>query len=124
MIKLLNKKIVPKLIRKIKRKRKIRAKIYGTEQKPRLTIYRSNKNIFVQAIDDDKQHTVCAISSIEKDMERKNITVELVSSLADLFAQRLKKSNINNLVFDRNGLKFHGIVRSFVDTLRKNEIKI
>ncbi len=124
MIKLLNKKIVPKLQRKIKRKRKIRAKIHGTEQKLRLTIYRSNRNIFAQAIDDNKQDTVCAISSIEKEMERKNVTVESVKSLAQLFAQRLKEANVNSLVFDRNGLKFHGVIRSFVDTLRSNEIKI
>lgn len=121
---LYSRKIQPKLVRKIKRKRKVRAKITGTAARPRLTIYRSNRNIFAQAINDEEGCTICTVSSIEKGMERKNVTLESVKNFAELFVQRLQEKAIKELIFDRNGYRFHGIIKAFVDFLRDKGIKI
>lgn len=123
-IKLLNKKIAPKLRRRIKRKRKIRNVIRGTQERPRVVVYRSNKYIFVQAINDEEGKTNCSISSVEKNQERAQATKENVVELAKVFAKRLQEKQIKAVVFDRNGYKFHGVIKSFVDTLRAEGITI
>ncbi len=119
------------LLEKIKRnKRKIkrvRKKISGTKAVPRLSFTQTNKNLYIQAIDDSKGKTLAGLSTLDKklnlkDGSRKNIkTAELI---AEKMAEKLQAIKIKQVVFDRRTKKYHGIVKVFAEKLRKKEIKI
>ena len=106
-----------KLHKRLRSKRKIRKKIIGTSECPRLTIFKSLRYLYVQVIDDSKGMTIC--SSYSRDRS-------LVSSvaLAEKLTKNLKSKSVKKLVFDRNGYKYVGIVKSFADHLRKQGIVI
>ncbi|MCF6241229.1 MAG: 50S ribosomal protein L18 [Bacteroidales bacterium] len=112
--------------RRLKIKRRIRKKVFGTQDKPRMSVYRSNKNIFVQLVDDVNQKTLVAASSLEKDIaEKKDITKILQAELVGkLIAEKAVKAGIKNVVFDRNGYLYHGRVRKIADAARENGLKI
>jgi large subunit ribosomal protein L18 len=117
-----SKELARRDLRRIKRKRRIRGRISGTSEKPRVTIYKSNRYIIAQAIDDTKGHTLAYINTGHlKDKIPCNI--EGAKKAANLFAEKLKNSNIEIIVFDRNGYKYHGVVKAFAETLRENGIK-
>lgn len=109
-----------KVANRIKRKRRIRAKISGSASLPRVSVFRSNRYLSVQAVDDTSGTTLCAISS--KSMGQKS-NKEGASALGAAFADTLKKANISEIVFDRNGYQYHGVIAAFGDALRANEIK-
>jgi large subunit ribosomal protein L18 len=104
----------------LKRKRKVRGKIFGNEQRPRLSIFKSNKYVYAQVINDEKGVTLCASDS------RKIGTVsrEIATKVALELAGKMKKNKIEEVVFDRNGYNYHGVVASFADALRDNGIKL
>lgn len=106
---------------KSRRKLRIRAKISGSELVPRVTIFKSNKHIYVQAINDKKSETLCSASTLK---EKGNPGIELAKKLGADFSQKLKSVKLETVVFDRNGYKYHGIVKSFVDSLRENGINV
>ncbi len=112
--------------RRLKIKRRIRKKVFGTQDKPRMSVYRSNKNIFVQLIDDINQKTLVAASSLEKEIaEKKDITkIEQAALVGKLIAEKAVKAGINTVVFDRNGYLYHGRVRKIADAARENGLKI
>ena len=112
--------------RRLKIKRRIRKKVFGTQDKPRMSVYRSNKNIFVQLVDDVNQKTLVAASSLEKDIaEKKDITkIEQAGLVGKLIAEKAVKAGIKNVVFDRNGYLYHGRVRKIADAARENGLKI
>jgi len=113
--------LVKELARK-KRHRRVRKKVFGTPERPRLVIFRSNKNIYAQAIDDLRGATIVSASSLDKELkgegtpEKKAATAEKVGAL---IAQRLQKKNISKAVFDRNGYRFHGRVKSLAEGARE-----
>jgi len=109
-----------KASKRVQRKRRIRANINGTAAKPRVSIFRSNRYLSVQAIDDASAVTLAASST--KPMGAK-ANKEGAAALAADFAGKLKAAGINEIVFDRNGYIFHGVVAAFADALRANEIK-
>ncbi len=109
-----------KAAKRVQRKRRIRAKISGTAAKPRVSFYRSNRYISVQAIDDDASVTLAASSS--KTLGAK-ANKEGAAVLANDFAGKLKAAGISEIFFDRNGYVYHGVVAAFADALRANEIK-
>ncbi len=109
-----------KASKRVQRKRRIRAKISGTAAKPRVSIYRSNRYLSVQAIDDDAAKTLAASSS---KVLGARANKEGAAALANDFAGKLKAAGINEIFFDRNGYVYHGVVAAFADTLRANEIK-
>jgi large subunit ribosomal protein L18 len=109
-----------KVANRLKRKRRIRAKISGSATLPRVSVFKSNRYISVQAIDDVSGTTICALNS--KAISHKS-NKEGASALATAFAASLKAANINEIVFDRNGYQYHGVIAAFGDSLRANEIK-
>lgn len=103
-----------------KRKLRVRGKISGSEVKPRVSVFKSNKYFYAQAIDDTKGFTL-AYSDGHK-MGLKN-NKEDVAKIASDLADKLKEKQIESIVFDKNGYLYHGVVKSFADALRENGIK-
>jgi len=116
----MNSKILKKKTQqRVKRKLRIRAHISGTHECPRVTIFRSNRYLSVQAIDDTTAKTLCAISGKSMGL---NSNTESAKKLGAEFAKTLKGAKVNTVVFDRNGYEFHGVVAAFATSLRENEI--
>lgn len=107
-----------KLLR-LKRKARVKAKIKGCEAKPRVSVFRSNKYFYAQAIDDTKGHT---LASIDSRAEKLGNTKEDSHKLGEKFGQILNERKIKEVIFDRNGYLYHGVVAGFADGLRKNGI--
>lgn len=114
------KAIKQKLKLRLKRKRKTRGKIFGSEITPRVSIFKSNKCIYAQVIDDEKGTTICSADSRKVGSVSKEVATKVGIDLAG----KLKKAKIGTVVFDKNGYKYHGVVASFADAIRDNGIKI
>ena len=112
-------KMLEKDRKRLRRKVHIRKRIFGTAERPRMTITKSNRRISVQVIDDTKGHTLASISSLEKDLRNIKATVEGAGQLGELIGKRLAEKNITSVVFDRNGYLYHGIVKALADGSRK-----
>ena len=119
MFKRLNDKDRKRLHRKIH----IRKQIYGTAARPRMTVTRSNTNLYVQVIDDDEGKTLASISTLEKDFVNLKANVEGATKLGEAFGKRLAEKNITTVVFDRNGYLYHGVVKALADATRSAGIK-
>ena len=105
---------------RLKRKRRVRGYTFGVVALPRVTVFKSNKYIYAQAIDDVNGNTLatsdgCVLKLASNEAGAKELAVD--------FAKKLKSANIEAIVFDRNGYKYHGVVKAFADSLRANEIK-
>ncbi|BCD61429.1 large subunit ribosomal protein L18 [Nitratiruptor sp. YY08-26] len=105
---------------RIKRKRRVRGKVTGTAQRPRLSIFKSNRHFYAQAIDDTKGHTLAYADGAKMGLKANR---EDVKKIAEQMAEKLKALGIETIVFDRNGFLYHGVVASFADALRENGIK-
>ncbi|MEJ2595533.1 MAG: 50S ribosomal protein L18 [bacterium] len=113
-----------KEIRRFKIKQRIRKTVSGTAERPRMTVFRSNKQIYVQLIDDLSGSTLVSASSREKDIETDKITkIEQAQKVGKLIAEKAKAAGIENVVFDRNGYLYHGRVKSLADAARKGGLK-
>lgn len=110
----------------IRRKKGIRKKIYGTGEKPRVTVFRSSKNIYVQAIDDDEGKTLLSLSTLSPEV-KKEISYGGNAKAAEVAGKILNKKlidkGINQVVFDRNGYLFHGRIKSLADQIKLKEKK-
>lgn len=110
-----------KLALRVKRKKRVRADISGTEQRPRVSIFKSNKYVYVQAIDDVNCVTLAAADGAKLGFKaNKAGAIEL----AKVFAETLKSKKITTVVYDRNGYLYHGVVAAFADGLRENGVKL
>jgi large subunit ribosomal protein L18 len=109
-----------KWAKKAQRKRRVRKKIVGTAERPRLTVYKSHKNISVQAIDDEGGRTLASVSTLEKEMAGVKRSVEGGKAVGQKIAERLKAAKVKTVVFDRNGYKYHGIVKAVADGARES----
>ena len=114
-----------KLERRIRIKHRIRKRLSGVAERPRMSVYRSNKEIYVQLVDDVQGKTLLAASSKEKDIaEKKGITkTEQAKLVGKLIAEKAAATGISNVVFDRNGYLYHGRVKSLADAARENGLK-
>ena len=112
-----------KEIRRFKLKMRIRKKVSGTSERPRLTVFRSNKEIYAQLIDDVKGVTLASASTVEKTFERKGTNIEQAIVIGKNIAERAKSIGIEAVVFDRNGYLYHGRVKSLADSARENGLK-
>ncbi len=110
-----------KLKKRIKIKRRIRGKIQGTNECPRLTVYRSNNQIYAQIIDDISGVTLASASSLK--IEDKLPKKEIAAKVGELIAQNAKEVGIENISFDRNGYLYHGRVRELANGARKGGLK-
>ncbi len=106
-------------------KMRIRKIIYGTKEQPRLSVFRSNKQIYVQFIDDDEGKTLLSVSSREKEIAgKKGITkTEQAKLVGKLAAAKSKESGITVVVFDRNGYLYHGRVKALAEAAREGGLK-
>ena len=111
---------------RIRRHKRIRKKLLGTEERPRLCIYRSLQNLYVQVIDDVKAHTLFSFSTTDKEF-KKSITggtkKEKSGKLGEFYAEKLKTKGIKKIAFDRSGYKFHGRIEALAESLRKQGIE-
>ncbi len=113
-------------MRRTRRKRGIRKRLYGTCGKPRLTVFRSLNHIYAQIIDDDKGVTVVQASTRNKDMSG-TITsggnIEAAKAIGKVLAERAKEKNIECVCFDRNGYRYHGRIKGLADAAREAGLK-
>lgn len=109
--------------RRNRRKLSIRKKIKGTKDKPRLSVYRSNRYIYIQAIDDDKGVTLASASSITLDKKLK-LNKKTAEKVGEAMAEKLLSLKINEAVFDRNGFLYTGKISSLAEAMRKKGLKI
>ena len=109
---------------RFKRKKRIRAKMEGTAEKPRLSIFRSNKHIYVQLIDDVKGQTLVAASTGEEELKEKvGGSVEGAKNIGNLIAKRALAKKIVSIVFDRSGYLYHGRIKALADSAREGGLK-
>ena len=109
-------------LRREKTKARIRGRVSGTAERPRLTIYKSLKRIYVQAVDDTQGITLAAASSLEKDLRgslKNGANIEAAKAVGASIAARLKEKGITAVVFDRNGYVYHGRVKALADSARE-----
>jgi large subunit ribosomal protein L18 len=106
---------------RIKRKKRVRGSIFGTAEKPRVSIFKSNKYVSAQAINDVEGITLAAVSSKAMGL---NVNKENAVKVAAQLAENLKAAGIESVVYDRNGYLYHGVVAAFADALRENGIKL
>ena len=121
------KAIVKKALRRQRRKRRIRKRIAGTAERPRLTVFRSHKNIYAQIVDDCIGRTLVACSSMEKPLLEQlsgdGGNKMAAQAVGAALAVKAKQSGIQKVVFDRNGYPFHGRVRELADAARKGGLE-
>ena len=105
---------------RIRRHRRVRKKVAGTAARPRLAVFRSNRHIYAQLIDDVAGHTVAAASTVEKDLKDNNPgTVDAARAVGTLVAERAKQAGVEAVVFDRGGFRYHGRVAAVADAVRE-----
>ncbi len=103
---------------------RVREKVVGTPDVPRLNVFRSNQNIFAQIIDDSNAVTLVSASSIDKDLKLENGgNVEAAAKVGELLAKRAKKAKITKVTFDRGGYQYHGRVKALADAARENGLE-
>ncbi len=108
--------------RRLRTKRVIRSKISGTTQRPRLSVFRSSKNIYAQLIDDSVGVTLAAASSLDDAISQGN-GIETGKAVGLLLAEKAKTASIESVVMDRNGFRFHGRVKALADGAREGGLK-
>lgn len=108
---------------RLKRHKRVRGKISGTAARPRLNVYRSAKNIYAQVIDDVNGVTICAASTLDKEIEGYGGNKDAAFEVGKLIAARAAEKNIEEVVFDRGGYVYHGRVAALADGAREGGLK-
>ena len=118
--------MVKKTDRKMERTRRhirVRRKISGTQERPRLCVYRSNNNLYVQIIDDVAGNTLVQASTLDKEVKTKHSNKEAAKEVGKLIAKRALDKKIDTVVFDRGGYIYHGVVKELADAAREGGLK-
>ena len=110
-----------KVLRRIKIKRRVRKNIFGTSERPRLTVFRSNKQIYAQVIDDVAGKTLAAASSLG--IQEKAAKMEIAAKVGELIAKKSQEAGIQAVVFDRNGYLYHGRVKQLAESACNSGLK-
>ena len=109
---------------RIARHDRVRSKVVGTTEVPRLNVFRSNGNIFAQIIDDENGTTLVSASSIDKDLKIENGgNIEAATKVGEALAKKAKSAKITEVVFDRGGYLYHGRVKALADAARENGLE-
>jgi large subunit ribosomal protein L18 len=105
---------------RLRRHRRVRKKVYGTAARPRLAVYRSNRNLSVQLIDDESGRTIASATSLEADFRKQQAggNVAAATAVGTLIAQRAKAAGITSVVFDRGGFLYHGRIAAIAEAAR------
>jgi large subunit ribosomal protein L18 len=114
--------VLTKPQKRLRRRRRVRARIRGSAERPRLSVYRSNRGVFAQLIDDDAGRTVASASWTEDEL-RKLGSMEQAKRAGELLAARAKAAGVETCVFDRGGYRFHGRVAAIAEGAREGGLK-
>jgi large subunit ribosomal protein L18 len=114
--------LLTKPARRLKRRRRVRAKVHGTAQRPRISVFRSNRGIFAQLIDDDAGRTLAAVNWTEADLRSLRGSAQATRAGA-LLAERAKAAGIEAAVFDRGGYQYHGRVKALAEGAREGGLR-
>ena len=109
--------------RRLKRRRRVRAKISGTATRPRISVFRSNQGLSAQLIDDSSGHTLASVNWFEPEL-RSLSKPERTKRAGEALAERAKAAGVTEAVFDRGGYRFHGHVRAFAEAIRETGITV
>jgi large subunit ribosomal protein L18 len=119
--------MIKKLSRAEQRKKRhlrSRKRVLGTKEKPRVCVFRSCTNLYLQSVDDSEARTLCSLSTLSKEFKEKNLksckNTEAAKILAEMFARKLKERNITRIVLDRSGYRYHGKLKAMADVLRQH----
>ena len=118
--------MIKKVNRKLERERRhirVRNKISGTSERPRLCVYRSNSNLYVQIVDDVAGNTLAQASTLDKEVKTKHSNKEAAAEVGALIAKRALDKKIKEVVFDRGGYIYHGVVKELAEAARENGLK-
>ena len=118
--------MVSKTDRKFETRRRhirVRRKISGTAERPRLCIYRSNRNLFAQLIDDVAGTTIISASTLDKEVKTKLANKEAAKQVGTLIAKRATEKGVESVVFDRSGYQYHGVIKEFAEAAREAGLK-
>lgn len=113
--------MLTKTDRRYKIKKRVRGRVDGTTERPRLTVFRSNKQIYAQVIDDITGKTLAAASSLK--MTEKAPKKEIAAKVGELIAKSAQEAGVTTVVFDRNGYLYHGRIKELADAARKGGLK-
>jgi large subunit ribosomal protein L18 len=108
---------------RLRRRRRVRAKVRGSTERPRLSVFRSNRGISAQLIDDDRGHTVAAVAWTEPEL-RDLARIEQAKRAGEVLAGRAKEAGIETCVFDRGGYRYHGRVKALADGAREAGLRL
>ncbi len=109
--------------KRLKRRRRVRAKVTGTATRPRISVFRSNRGISAQLVDDVAGHTIAAVSWTEAELRDKQ-SMEQAGAAGKLLAERAKAAGIESAVFDRGGYQYHGRVKAFAEGVREGGLTV
>lgn len=110
--------------KRLKIKKRVRSKVFGTAERPRMSVFRSNKEIYVQLVDDLEGKTLLSASSSDKGITKDGLTkVQQAVEVGKLIAERAKEAGMETVVFDRNGYLYHGRVKALADGAREEGLK-
>jgi large subunit ribosomal protein L18 len=114
--------VMTKRQQRLRRRRRVRARIVGSAERPRLSVYRSNRGVFAQLVDDAAGSTLAAVNWTEPEL-RKLTASEQAKRAGELLAERAKKAGVETCVFDRGGYQFHGRVKALAEGAREKGLK-
>jgi large subunit ribosomal protein L18 len=114
--------VMTKRQHRLRRRRRVRARIVGSAERPRLSVYRSNRGVFAQLVDDAAGSTLAAVNWTEPEL-RKLTASEQAKRAGELLAERAKKAGVETCVFDRGGYQFHGRVKALAEGAREKGLK-
>jgi large subunit ribosomal protein L18 len=115
--------VVTKSQARLKRRRRVRAKVVGTAERPRISVFRSNRGIHAQLVDDLAGHTLAAVSWTESDL-RSLKPMEQAGKAGERLAERAKEAGVQSAVFDRGGYRYHGRVKAFAEGVREGGLSV
>ncbi|HUE27074.1 MAG TPA: 50S ribosomal protein L18 [Solirubrobacteraceae bacterium] len=114
--------VLTKPAQRLKRRRRVRAKVQGTAERPRISVFRSNRGLYVQLIDDEAARTVASVNWIEPEL-RALKRMEQAKRAGELLAQRAKEAGVEQAVFDRGGYQYHGRVQALAEGAREGGLR-
>jgi large subunit ribosomal protein L18 len=115
--------VLTKPQQRLKRRRRVRAKIAGTAERPRVSVFRSNRGLFAQLVDDERGHTLAAVAHTESDLQGLK-PLEQASKAGQLLAERAKAAGVERVLFDRGGYQYHGRVKALAEGLREGGLAL
>jgi len=115
--------VITKENRRLKRRRRVRAKVSGTASRPRISVFRSNRGLSAQLIDDVSGHTLAAVNWFESDLGSLAKS-ERAKRAGELLAERAKAAGVEEAVFDRGGYRYHGHVKVFAEAIRESGVTV